>query len=180
MDGALEWFSQATSTFVVFVSSLSAMTLITAAAPGFVQRERKAARSGSRRCFTWGGVFVVNTILLSALLALVDGIVGNVIALALLVLLLVISLSGLAAVATEVGGRVLSLADRYNASTLLRLSVGTTVLFTTAVIPVFGWLVFASGLLMGIGSFLEAAIEDYRPRGARIERADAVVSGAVR
>jgi len=176
VDGALEGLAQAVSTGVVFVSSLSAMTLITAAAPGFVQRERKAARGGLRRCFTWGGVFVVNTILLSALLALVDGIVGNVLALAILVLLLVISLSGLAAIATEVGGRVLSLADRYDSNTLVRLGVGTVILFSTAVIPVFGWLVFATALLMGIGAFLETAIEDYRPTRLPADTSEVPVS----
>jgi len=152
------------------------MILITAAAPGFIQRERKAARCGLRRCFTWGGVFVINAILVSALLALVDGIIGNVLALAILVSLLVISLTGLAAVATEVGGRVLSLADRYDANTLLKLAVGTTILFTTAVIPVFGWLVFASALLMGIGSFLESAVDDYRPTKVPSDSAEVPIS----
>ena len=175
METSLEWFARAASTAVVFISSLSAMTLITAAAPGFIQRERKAARRGLRRCFTWGGVFLVNAILVSALLALVDGIVGNVLALAILVGLLVVSLTGLAAIATEVGGRVLSLADRYDANTLFKLSVGTTILFTTAVIPVFGWLVFASALLMGIGAFLESAVEDYRPTRTPNDAADVSV-----
>ena len=172
MEASLQWVAQAASTGVVFISSLSAMILITAAAPGYIKRERRAARRGLRRCFTWGAVFVINIVLVSALLALVDGIVGNVLALALLVLLLVISLSGLAAIATEVGSRVLSLAERYDANTLLRLCVGTTVLFTTAVIPVFGWLVFASALLMGIGAFLDTAVEDYRPTKSPVKGAE--------
>ncbi len=147
----------------VFLSSLSAMLLLTAAAPGFIRRERTAARAGMRRCFLWGVVFTINCVLLAALLALVDGAVGNVLALGILVGLLVISLAGLAAIATEVGQRVLTLAERYDASVFLRLLCGTTILFATAVIPVMGWVVFTGALLTGIGAFLETAVEDYRP-----------------
>ncbi len=147
----------------VMASSLAAMTLITAAAPGFVRRERDAARRGMRHCFLWGSVFVINVVLVAALLALVDGAIGRVLALALMVGLLVVTLAGQAAIAVEVGRRVLALSDRDESSVLLRLTTGTVVLFLTAVIPVFGWLVFTSALLVGIGAFLDTAVEDYRP-----------------
>ena len=164
MDGlALAWFFRAVSYAVVVVSSLAAMTLITAAAPGLVDRERRTARSGMRRCFTWGLVFFLNAVLVAAVLALIDGLIGNVLALGILVVLLVVSLAGLAAIATEVGHRVLLLAERERASALVRLLVGTGILFAVAVIPVFGWLVFTGAILTGIGAFLEVAVEDYRP-----------------
>ncbi|MFT5429981.1 MAG: hypothetical protein ACI9OJ_000654 [Myxococcota bacterium] len=159
----VEFLARTLSYFGVFLSSLAAMLLLTAAAPGFIRRERKAARAGMRRCFLWGAVFAINCVLLAALLALVDGAVGNVLALGILVGMLVISLAGLAAIATEVGQRVLGLAERYNASVFLRLVTGTTILFATAVIPVMGWVVFTGALLTGIGAFLETAVEDYRP-----------------
>ncbi len=160
---AVEWLIRALTYLVVVFSSLAAMTLIAAAAPSLVDRERRAARSGMRRCFTWGVVFTINCVLLAALLALVDGALGNVAALAILVGLLVVSLAGLGAVATEVGHRVLLLAERPKPNRLASLAVGTLVLFSVAVIPVFGWLVFTGGLLTGIGAFLEVAAQDYRP-----------------
>lgn len=160
---AIAWFFRAASYGVVFLSSLAAMTLIMAAAPGLVDRERRTARSGMRRCFTWGLVFFLNAVLVAALLALVDGLIGNVLALGILVALLVVSLAGLAAIASEVGHRVLLLAERSRSSELVRLGVGTVVLFAVAVIPIFGWLVFTSAILTGIGAFLEVAVEDYRP-----------------
>ncbi len=105
----------------------------------------------------------MNCVLLAAVLARIDGAVGNVLALTILVGLLVVSLAGLGAIATEVGHRVLLLADREAASDLARLAVGTTVLFTVAVIPVFGWLVLTGAVLTGIGAFLDVAVEDTRP-----------------
>lgn len=161
-----QWVMRALSYGVVAVSSLAAMTLIAAAAPGFLRRERRAARSGMRRCFLWGAVFVVNCILVAALLAM-DGMIGKVIALIVMVALLVISLAGLAAIACEVGSRVLLLAERESPSVLARITTGSAVVFTTAVIPVFGWLVLAGALLTGIGAFLETAVEDYRPTRQR-------------
>lgn len=158
-----DWVVRALSYGVVGLSSLAAMVLIAAAAPGFLRRERRAARAGMRRCFVWGSVFVTACVLWAALLALLDGAVGRVIALAMLVGLLVVSLAGLAAIATEVGQRVLALAERHQTTVLSRLCLGTAVLFTTAIIPVFGWLVFAGALLTGIGAFLDTAVQDYRP-----------------
>lgn len=160
------WVMRALSYGVVATSSLAAMILIAAAAPGFVRRERRAARSGMRRCFLWGAVFVVNCVLVAALLAM-DGMIGQLIALVVMVGLLVTGLAGLAAISCEVGTRVLLLADKPEPSILNRIVVGTLVVFTTAVIPVLGWLVFAGALLTGIGAFLETAVEDYRPRGHR-------------
>jgi len=160
---AAEWLIRVATYLVVVSSSMAAMTLIAAAAPSLVDRERRAARSGMRRCFTWGVVFTINCVLLAALLALVDGALGNVAALAILVGLLVVSLAGLGAVATEVGYRVLLLAERPKPNRLASLAVGTLILFSVAVIPVFGWLVFTGGLLTGIGAFLEVAAQDYRP-----------------
>ncbi len=162
------WLARALYYFIIMVSSLGAMTLIAAAAPGFIRRERKAARSGMRRCFIWGCVFVINCVLVAALLALVDGVIGRLFALAVMVALLVISFAGLAAIAVEVGRRVLHLADRAEASLLTRLFSGTLVLFVTAVIPVFGWLVFTGAVMTGIGAFLETAVEDYRPTRRRV------------
>jgi hypothetical protein len=164
MDGtALAWLLRVVSYGVVFLSSLAAMTLIMAAAPGLVDRERRSARSGMRRCFTWGLVFFLNAVLVAALLAIIDGLIGNVLALGVLVGLLVVSLAGLAAIASEVGHRVLLLAERSHSSELMRLFVGTIVLFAVAVIPIFGWLVFTGAILTGIGAFLEVAVDDYRP-----------------
>ncbi len=161
-DAVGEWIVRALSYGVVVVSSLAAMVLIAAAAPGFLRRERRVARAGMRRCFLWGAVFVINCVLVAALLAM-DGLIGQVCALVVMVGLLVISLGGLAAITTEVGGRVLRLANRDEPSILARISTGTIVVFTTAVIPVLGWLVLAGALLTGVGAFLETAVEDYRP-----------------
>lgn len=158
-----EWFLRVASYGTVFLSSLAAMTLIAAAAPGLMGRERRTARAGMRRCFLWGVVFTLNCVLLAAALARVDGALGNVLALTILVGLLVVSLAGLGAIATEVGQRVLGLADREAASDLARLATGTTVLFAVAVIPVFGWLVLTGAVLTGIGAFLEVAVDDTRP-----------------
>ena len=160
------WIMRGLSYVVVMVSSLGGMVLIAAAAPGFVRREREAARGGMRRCFLWGLVFVANAVLVAALLALVDGIIGRVLALAVMVSLLVVSLAGLAAVVGVVGKRVLASADRHAPSALAEIAVGTLVVFVTAIIPVFGWLVFAVALLTGIGAFLESAVEDFRPTRA--------------
>jgi len=152
---------------VIALSSFAAMTLITAAAPGFIRRERNVARQGMRRCFLWGLVFVINSVLVAALARLDNGILGNSVALVVMVTLLVIALSGLAAIATEVGFRVLAEADKHGPSTLACLTCGTIVLFVVAVIPVLGWLLFASALMTGIGAFLETAVQDYRlPRKA--------------
>ncbi len=160
VETVAEWFLRAASFGTVFLSSLAAMVLIAAAAPGLVGRERRAARSGMRRCFVWGVVFALNAVLVAAFLAKVDGAVGNVLALGVLVGLLVVSLAGLGAIATEVGHRVLLLADREDASDLTRLAAGTTTLFLVAVIPVFGWLVLTGAVLTGIGAFLDVAVED--------------------
>lgn len=162
-EGIGEWLGRALSYLAVMVSSMGAMTLISAAAPGFLRRERTAARRGLRRCFLWGAVFVVNCVLIAALLALLDGVVGTVLALVVMVGLLVVSLAGLAAVSCEVGRRVLALGEKNDGSVLTQLLTGTAVIFITAVIPVFGWLVFTGGLLVGIGAFLDTAVEDYRP-----------------
>jgi len=147
----------------IMISSLGAMTLIAAAAPGFLLRQRQAARRGMRRCFLWGMVFTINCILVAALLRLMEGVVGHVFALAIMVTLLIVSLSGLAAVSCEVGRRVMALGHRYEWSDLGCIFVGTLVLFVTAVIPVLGWLLFAGALLTGIGAFLDSAVEDWRP-----------------
>lgn len=168
-----DWLAHALSYLAVVVSSLAAMILIAAAAPGFLRRERTAARSGMRRCFLWGVVFTINCVLVAALLALFDGMIGRLAALALMVALLVISLAGLAAIACEVGQRVLSLSERHDSALLTRIVVGTLVLFATAVIPVFGWLVFTGAILTGVGAFLETAMEDYRPTRRRVPAASA-------
>jgi hypothetical protein len=167
-EGVADFAVRILSYLGVMVSSLAAMTLLTAAAPGFVRREREAARRGMRQCFLWGSVFVTNVVLVAALLALADGVIGRVLALALMVGLLVVGLAGQAAITIEVGRRVLTLGERDEASVLLRLTTGTVILFFTAVIPVFGWLVFTSALLVGIGAFLETAVEDYRPTSRRV------------
>ena len=147
----------------IMVSSLGAMTLIAAAAPGFLLRQRQAAKRGMRRCFLWGLIFTINCVLIAALLRLMDGVIAHVIALAILVALLVVALSGLAAVSCEVGRRVMALGHRYEWSDLGCIIVGTIVLFVTAVIPVLGWLLFAGALLTGIGAFLDSATQDWRP-----------------
>lgn len=174
------WIMRGVSYLAVMVSSLGAMALIGAAAPGFLRREREAARRGMRRCFLWGAVFVANAVLVAALLALVDGIVGTVLALAVMVAVLVISLAGLAAVTGILGERVLATADRYESSALTKIVVGTLVLFVTAVIPVFGWLVFAGALLTGIGAFLETAVEDGAPTRSRVASPSAIAHPGVR
>lgn len=170
------WLLRAASYLTVFVSSLAAMTLITAAAPGFVQREVSAARRGMRRCFLWGAVFTVNCVLVAALLAQLEALVGRLVALAIMVPLLIVTLAGLAAIAGEVGRRVLALGERADPSPLSRLVTGTVVLFVTAVIPIFGWLVLTGALLVGIGAFLETAVSDYRPTRRRMPSGEAARS----
>jgi len=166
-DAIALWLGRALSYLVIVLSSLSAMILIAAAAPGFLRRQRTAARSGMRRCFLWGLVFLINAILVAALLSLLGGTIGKLLALAILVGVLVISLSGLSAITCEVGQRVLILAARRQSSVLFRIVAGSLVLFVTAIIPVFGWLVFTGALLTGIGAFLEAALEDYAGTGRK-------------
>ena len=170
------WVMRALSYLGVMVSAFGAMVLITASAPGFVRRESDAARAGMRRCFLWGLVFVLNCVLVAALLASFAGIAGSVVALAVMVALLVVTLAGLAAVASEVGRRVLGLAERWEGPMLTRLLVGTLVLFVTAVVPVFGWLVFAGALLVGIGAFLDTAVDDTRGTRAVAPAGDAAIA----
>jgi hypothetical protein len=160
------WAPHAITFVVIFISSLAAMTLIFAAAPGLILRVRQTARSGMRRCFIWGLVFVINAILLAALLAYIGGPAGEIIALTVLVVLLVVTLSGLASVATEIGKRVMALANKHDSNRLVQLHVGTVILFATAMVPILGWLVFASALLTGIGGFLEAVVSE--PDGKHI------------
>ncbi len=45
MEVVAEWFLRAASYGTVFLSSLAAMTLIAAAAPGLVGRERRACKT---------------------------------------------------------------------------------------------------------------------------------------
>ncbi len=170
-DALATWLLRGCTYGGIMLATFAAMTLITAAAPGFVKRERDAARAGMRRCFLWGAVFLTNVALLCALLLLVDGLVGRVLALAVLVVALVVGLAGLSAIAAEVGRRVLMLAESYEPNALARLAVGTLVLFFTGVVPVLGWLVFAGALLTGVGAFLETAAEDYRPTRRPVEGA---------
>ena len=155
------WLVRALSFLGVYVSSLSCMILISAAAPGFLSRVVSEARIGMRRCFLWGMIFVLNLILIASFCASLDNVVGPVCAIAAVVILLVVSMSGLAAIGCEIGRRVLMLHDRPTASVFSQIVVGITILFVTAVIPVLGWLVFSSALLTGIGAFLESAVADY-------------------
>ena len=155
------WLVRALSFLGVYVSSLACMVLISAAAPGFLSRVVSEARSGMRRCFLWGIVFTVNLILLAAFCAQLDNVVGPVCAIAAVVVLLIVSMGGLAAIGCEIGRRVLMLHDRPSASVFSQIVVGVTILFVTAVIPVLGWLVFSGALLTGIGAFLESAVADY-------------------
>jgi hypothetical protein len=158
-----ESFLRVMTYLFIMISSLGAMVLISAAAPGFVRRERQAARQGMRRCFVWGVVFAINCVLVAALFRLMDEVIGPIIALAIMVTLLVVALSGLAAMSCEVGQRVMALGHRHERNDLSALLIGTLVLFVTAVIPVLGWLLFAGALLTGIGAFLETAVEDWKP-----------------
>jgi hypothetical protein len=164
MDGYEQigmWFVRALSFLGVYVSSLACMILISAAAPGFLSRVVSEARSGMRRCFLWGTVFTINLVLLAAFCAQLDNIVGPVCAIAAVVILLIVSMGGLAAIGCEIGRRVLMMHDRPTASVLSQIVVGVSILFVTAVIPVLGWLVFAGAMLTGIGAFLESAVADY-------------------
>ena len=132
-----------------------------AAAPIFLTRIVAEARRSMKRCFIWGVVFVLNIIFFAALAAKAGGVLGPVVSIALIVILLLVSLHGIAAIGTEIGRRVLMLHNRPSASILTQLFVGATILFLTALIPILGWLILAGALFTGVGAFLESAVGDY-------------------
>ena len=159
------WLVRALRFLGVYVSSLAFMTLVSAAAPIFLTRIIAEARTSMKRCFLWGVVFVLNIIFMAGLAAQADGILGPVVSIAAIVILLLITLHGMAAIGTEIGRRVLMLHNKPTSSTLAQLYVGTTILFLTALIPILGWLILAGALFTGIGAFLESAVGDYTRPG---------------
>ena len=145
------------------IAGLPAMlVLLTALAPGYVERARAVMRDRPWRSFLLG---LVNTLFFGALSLLTSAdwapvaLVGGF---SLIVVLPLFMVLGLLVAAGIVGERIwLQIASRPG-SLLGSLVLGILVLGLTLLVPIFGWLLFLGLILSGLGAGILALFQRSR------------------
>lgn len=146
------------------IAGLPAMlVLLTALAPGYVERARAVMRDRPWRSFLLG---LVNTLFFGALSLLTSAdwapvaLVGGF---SLIVVLPLFMVLGLLVTASIVGERIwLQIASRPG-SLLGSLVLGILVLGMTLLVPIFGWLLFLGLTMVGLGAGILAIFQHSRP-----------------
>jgi len=138
---------------VVFTSSMSGMLLLLATATAFTGKVRNNLSSGREFNFLWGLSFL-STAALAALVLNGIGEAGFIVGIVLFAGVLALVLMGLAVVSSELGLKIGRLHSGREWSPLTAFLVGGTVMLSSTLIPVLGWILFAYFLINGLGAVL--------------------------
>ncbi len=138
------------------------LILLTALAPGYVERTRAMMRKRPKRCFLLG---LVNFLFFGGLSLLTEvdfELVELVGAISLVIVLPLFLLAGLLPAAGVVGEQLwLQIASR-SGSLLGSLIVGVLILGLAMLVPIFGWLLFLGLTLTGLGAAITTLVQRKR------------------
>lgn len=147
---------------VIFLSSLSTMLILLAAAPRFTPRIREKLTLHREINFLWGLLFIVAVAATAVALSWL-GDAGFVVTLVLFAGSAVMALMGLAVVALEMGGKVGRLHRGAEWSDLAAFLVGAVVILCCLLMPLVGWVLFSYFLTNGLGAVLRVLAGHFSP-----------------
>ncbi len=160
---------------VVFLSLMSVMLLLLAAAPRFVARIRTALDAGREANLLWGLVYGI-ALALAALALSGAGQAGFLATLVLLAGSLAFVLMGLCVVSTEIGRKIGRLHGGREWSDLAAFGAGGSVVLLATLLPILGWVLLFYFVTNGLGAVLRVIGRDVlrlrRGAGQGRERVD--------
>jgi hypothetical protein len=150
---------------MVIVGLPPMLILLTAMAPGYVERARAVMRRRPGRSFLLGLVNFVFFAALSLLTGMNFAPVAFLGAFALVIVLPLFLLIGLLAAAGLAGERIWAQIASRPGTLLGSLVLGTFALGLTVLVPIFGWLLFLGLTLTGLGASILALFQRRQPEG---------------